>query len=495
MRLLGGIRRALADLSAKALPDDAETILGNVRLALNELMLREKRDFFDGHYREGAALVAEGAALAAARDIAVADGGSALAAPDAIAALGVADLDDGRVAIGARLCPLVEALAVAEARDLAIKAWLGGVVDWENALYQYRLTQAPDDADGAAPEQADGFTEERIAAYLAARFPERAPVRILSLRKLFGGFSKTTILLDVAYADGEEAIVLRADPAEGLLFLDGAKVQNEYHILKIAHAAGHAVAEPLWLEQDAEQLGKRFLVSRKAAGQNIGSRVDINQQFSDALLGDFIARLVRIHQTPIDLTDPHVQQSHLAKWAAHPTLKDLVAAQVRQWKDGARMFRLPPSPLVTRALEWMAHNVPDYDEPPALLHGDYGLHNILIEGDQIRCILDWESSSLGDPADDLAWLLDGLRAQIDPARITGLYEEISGRRIPPERLHFFEVFNSMRFGVVCARALGLFQANPLVDVAACDLGLRFPFYGTGRLNRCIADAEAVRPAA
>ncbi|MGQ4444397.1 phosphotransferase family protein, partial [Streptomyces violaceoruber] len=44
---------------------------------------------------------------------------------------------------------------------------------------------------------------------------------------------------------------------------------------------------------------------------------------------------------------------------------------------------------------------------PTVVHGDYRLDNVLIggEGDEIRAILDWEMSTLGDPLTDLGLLV------------------------------------------------------------------------------------------
>lgn len=43
--------------------------------------------------------------------------------------------------------------------------------------------------------------------------------------------------------------------------------------------------------------------------------------------------------------------------------------------------------------------------PPALLHGDYRLGNMLFDGDRLSAVIDWEIWSVGDPRTDLAWLL------------------------------------------------------------------------------------------
>jgi aminoglycoside phosphotransferase (APT) family kinase protein len=44
--------------------------------------------------------------------------------------------------------------------------------------------------------------------------------------------------------------------------------------------------------------------------------------------------------------------------------------------------------------------------PPAIVHGDYRLDNVLVDGtDRITAVLDWEMSTLGDPLTDLALMV------------------------------------------------------------------------------------------
>lgn len=43
--------------------------------------------------------------------------------------------------------------------------------------------------------------------------------------------------------------------------------------------------------------------------------------------------------------------------------------------------------------------------PPVVVHGDYRLGNMLVEGTEVRAIIDWEIWSRSDPRIDLGWLL------------------------------------------------------------------------------------------
>lgn len=40
---------------------------------------------------------------------------------------------------------------------------------------------------------------------------------------------------------------------------------------------------------------------------------------------------------------------------------------------------------------------------PVIVHGDFGPQNVLIQGGEVRALLDWEFAHLGHPVEDLAW--------------------------------------------------------------------------------------------
>ncbi|WAP52057.1 aminoglycoside phosphotransferase family protein [Arthrobacter sp. ATA002] len=48
--------------------------------------------------------------------------------------------------------------------------------------------------------------------------------------------------------------------------------------------------------------------------------------------------------------------------------------------------------------------------PPAVVHGDFGLHNVFWAGPQISGLLDFDNACLGDPAMDLAPLVGAFGA-------------------------------------------------------------------------------------
>jgi aminoglycoside phosphotransferase (APT) family kinase protein len=79
--------------------------------------------------------------------------------------------------------------------------------------------------------------------------------------------------------------------------------------------------------------------------------------------------------------------------------------QVRRWKRQLDASRSRDLPGFDELHDRLAARVPA-GSPAAVVHGDYRLDNVILSpGDEVRAVLDWEMSTLGDPLGDLALML------------------------------------------------------------------------------------------
>jgi aminoglycoside phosphotransferase (APT) family kinase protein len=81
-----------------------------------------------------------------------------------------------------------------------------------------------------------------------------------------------------------------------------------------------------------------------------------------------------------------------------------MARSLERWSKqyaASKLVEIPDMEWLASALKERLPNV----ERTSLVHGDYGLYNVIIHPDkpEVRAILDWEVSTLGDPLADLAW--------------------------------------------------------------------------------------------
>ncbi|MYW93000.1 phosphotransferase [Amycolatopsis rubida] len=72
-------------------------------------------------------------------------------------------------------------------------------------------------------------------------------------------------------------------------------------------------------------------------------------------------------------------------------------------RRGSRSADLPH---LVEVSAWLRENRPP-DTPPAILHGDYQLANVLLHRTEpeVLAVVDWEMATVGDPLLDLGWLL------------------------------------------------------------------------------------------
>jgi aminoglycoside phosphotransferase (APT) family kinase protein len=92
------------------------------------------------------------------------------------------------------------------------------------------------------------------------------------------------------------------------------------------------------------------------------------------------------------------------------------------------------------------------------VHGDFRNGNLIIGPDGVRAVLDWELVHLGDPIEDLGWLCTkawrfgaagpvGGFGEYDD--LIDAYEAASGDAVPLAVLHWWELYGTVRWGVMC----------------------------------------------
>lgn len=295
--------------------------------------------------------------------------------------------------------------------------------------------------------------EAGLAGFLRERSGCRGVV-LAGLTRLSGGASRETWSFDaeIEREGGVERLagIFRADPARGYPTSPGRAL--EYFSLKAAMGNGVAVPEPLW-NGDDELFGVKFFVMRRVEGETLGARLVRGEQYAgarDVLPRQLATNLARIHQIEVERT---------------PELKELTgpAAGVSPGRQEVdlyeTMFRAQARnshPVFELALRWLRDHLPPPMEP-RFVHGDFRLGNIIFGEEGLRSVIDWELAHLGDPMEDLGWLMmrswrfGGAHAVAgigDPEPFFAAYEEAGGAPVDRGRLRFWQVFASLKWGVI-----------------------------------------------
>ncbi|HEV8714674.1 MAG TPA: phosphotransferase family protein [Candidatus Binatia bacterium] len=324
------------------------------------------------------------------------------------------------------------------------------------------------------------LTPEQLASSLVG-FIKRASqphqvqqVRIENLRLLTGGASRQTWSFDaiLEHAEGQAItlpLVLRSDPQEGPQGLMDRSL--EYRVIEAAYAEGVLAPKPYFLGDDS--LGVPFFIMERIEGETIPRRLFREPSYSQArqvMTKQLGARLARIHRVPFE-------KYHLEELSAPQAGNSPAEEEINRYQEMYHTMAREPHPAFELAFRWLRQHLPVQQER-VLVHGDYRMGNIIFGPEGVRAILDWELAHIGDPMEDLGWIcVRSWRFGNDHLPVGGVgtreefwraYEEAGGYAVDPTRVHFWEIFGNLRWGVICLNMTQPFLdgQNPGVELAA-----------------------------
>jgi aminoglycoside phosphotransferase (APT) family kinase protein len=299
-------------------------------------------------------------------------------------------------------------------------------------------------------------------------------VQIKDLRLLTGGASRQTWAFDatIEYTDGPAAtlpLVLRSDPQEGPQGLMDRSL--EYRVIEAAYAEGVLAPKPYFLGDDS--LGVPFFIMERIDGETIPRRLFREPSYGQArqvMARQLGARLARIHRVPIE-------KYSLGSLPAPQAGNSPAEEEINRYEQMYQTMAREPHPTFELAFRWLRQHLPQKQER-VLVHGDYRMGNIIFGPEGVRAILDWELAHIGDPLEDLGWIcVRSWRFGNDHLPVGGVgqreefwhaYEEAGGYAVDPARVHFWEIFGNLRWGVICLNMTQPFLdgQNPSVELAA-----------------------------
>jgi len=235
------------------------------------------------------------------------------------------------------------------------------------------------------------FDAARLEAYLAAALPGFAgPLKVHQFK---GGQSNPTYLIETP----ARACVLRRKPP-GKLLPSAHAVDREFRVISALHGQGFPVAKPLLYCADESVVGTPFHLTEHVSGRIFWEPAmpEVGARERAAIYAAANATLARLHSLdPVALGLGDFGRG-----------ENYVARQVDRWTKQYRASETEPVDDMERLITWLPAHLP----PPApvrLVHGDYRLDNLIVapSSPQIRAVLDWELSTLGDPLADFAYYL------------------------------------------------------------------------------------------
>ena len=490
-RLLRGIQAAMVKIGKHVSDEQSRAELSIIDIVLSELARRNQHEFYLDYYRALRLLLADGLGLPElslpAEDVELMEHELATCLP--------AELQPGRsydsVALDInRVMRHLEVLVhgARDGSDSETQSFLQRIVSLENGFHVHRMQNAQVRKDSLAGFRT-ALTADRLQNYLTQRLPEKKGLQVTNFEQLVGGFQKVTVMFETKDDhDNRESLVLRAEKDDQFVALDASEISKEYEIVRYLYDAGAVVAEPLWLEPNDKHLGNRFMVSRRAVGENFGSAIAA-KPMTDEIARSFIEAIAKVHMLPI--TDA-LKALSIGRWLEFPTAQKNARGYIEFMASQPWMNDANPSALTARLITWLVDNAPTDVARQCVIHCDFGPHNAIVNDGRITAIIDWETSRIGDPADDIAWFLQSCRGQVSYDRALDWYEEITGHRISDYRLRYYDVIGCFKIMVASLSAEAMFEARDDASILWCGIPFNFAAFGTRMVEEKIRLAESCR---
>jgi hypothetical protein len=133
------------------------------------------------------------------------------------------------------------------------------------------------------------------------------------------------------------------------------------------------------------------------------------------------------------------------------------------------------------AVRWLRANQP-VERPPAVVHGDFRMGNLIVGPDGLRAVIDWEQSHAGDPLRDVGYFCvrswrfgaDGKPAGGlgSRAQLVEAYARAGGRAVDMDTLRFWEVYGTTVWGAQTGFLAQQFLRHGVRSVELAAIGRR-----------------------
>jgi aminoglycoside phosphotransferase (APT) family kinase protein len=232
----------------------------------------------------------------------------------------------------------------------------------------------------------EGWMADRVDGF-------RGPLTVSQFK---GGQSNPTYRLDTPSG---RAFVLRRKPP-GKLLPGAHAVEREARVMSALGDHGFPVPRIHGLCEDEQVIGTPFFVMDLVEGRIVweASFPGLGRSERAAHFDAMNATIARLHSF-----DPN--RIGLGDYGrATGFVERQVARWSKQYETDTDAGR---SPAMDRLVAWLRDNMPPDSGDARVVHGDYRCDNMIFAADEARvaAVLDWELSTLGDPAADFVYHL------------------------------------------------------------------------------------------
>ncbi len=363
-------------------------------------------------------------------------------------------------------------------------------------LDELRRGVLPDIADSGthteAPSTQCSVSDEQLTRYLRRKLPGSPDLAVTALEVVPGGRSKETILVSLTGTTELPAeVIVRKDRPVSVL---QTRAAEECAVLEAVHAhGGIPVPRPFFADEPDDELGPgTLLVMEWVSGSKAGEYfpdLAAPTEHRRALGRQLATALAHLHAVPLQV----LAKTNL-DLDAEVTVATITAA-VEGMCSRIGDLSGPPIAAVPLARQWLLDHLADVVPPGrlCLLQGDVGLHNMLVDGDEITALVDWEAATVGPPARELAAAWPAATALTSWTEFVEAYVAAGGpsEATDDRAVTYYRVFFALGACMSSRTGGHLFRTGTKRDLVTAHSGLDAHFRAQRNLARALEDALAL----
>jgi aminoglycoside phosphotransferase (APT) family kinase protein len=296
----------------------------------------------------------------------------------------------------------------------------------------------------------------------------------VGLERVSVGNSQETWLVTAARPGGAvEDYVLRRSVPAGVL----AWTRREDEHRHLAALAGRGLPVPA--SYGTGTLERPYVLLERLPGAVPGRLEPAEAVELSRRLGGWLARLHALDPGELGL-------------AANRSAHDATLAEVGAWRRRYEEARPGPVPMLGALLAWAERAAPDDGRQPALLWGDAGPHNLLVDDGRVTGLLDWELAHVGHPLEDLGAAVWACLGRFDGDALVAGYEAEAGP-VDRETLDYFVALGSITRSVMMVNGVAAWVGGTATAPSIPGLGLDLVALSLARAARAAGWGELPPP--
>jgi len=374
-----------------------------------------------------------------------------------------------------KLTDLCEELSETIDDQAVVSTLLRKVAEWELAFYTAQaalpLPQLPAiDAPGRPLDTA------LLGEFLSQE--EGRAVEVLGLQQLTGGFGKQTFLATLRRGEASDELVVRKTDATPIMKHGACRLDSEYDLLRLL-PEDYPAPKPQRFCSDHGGVDGSYYTMARIAGATPGSYLGgVEGKIDEAIFLELAELLARLHQQPLCRFADYIRRHEDAR-ILEASVDDCYRYNLEGWTRYLRQETHLQSPYLVWLLDWLQRNIPKDARRPVLVHGDFNIHNVLVDQGRVTAVLDWECAGFGAPEQDLAYIQPHISKHIEWSRFVNHYLSHGGVPIHAPAMRYGLVYASLRTVLAANRATRNLQsgANRDIRYAMVELGFTASFMG------------------